>query len=278
MKMTGTRASVLCKGSRGAGFTLIELLVVVAIISLLMGILLPSLSKARETARRSVCLSNLKNVGAMLIMYDQMYRSLPGRFYPCVLDPKVVNADPAILTSTMRKMILTSTTGPFAEFLNGSDKIWYCPSSQIIRETATPASTTSAYYGVKLGYCYKINNSRDSKPDYIFGSFNSESSSTVEDLRPKSIASIEGVTDELAEKGENNPATIWAMSDLDSRNYSTGASTGTGIALSSQAIASRPFQPAHNENPQGANIWGRNYVFLDGHAAFARGDERPASY
>jgi prepilin-type N-terminal cleavage/methylation domain-containing protein len=51
------------------GFTLIELLVVISIIALLVGLLLPALAAARDTARSSVCLSNLRGIGQMMYTY-----------------------------------------------------------------------------------------------------------------------------------------------------------------------------------------------------------------
>jgi prepilin-type N-terminal cleavage/methylation domain-containing protein/prepilin-type processing-associated H-X9-DG protein len=63
---------------RKRGFTLIELLVVIAIIAILAAILFPVFAKAREQARKTACINNLKQIGTAVMMYGQDYdESMP---------------------------------------------------------------------------------------------------------------------------------------------------------------------------------------------------------
>src|SRR5688500_17279176 len=67
-------------GSRA--FTLVELLVVIGIIALLISVLMPALSRAREQANSIKCLSNMKQIGIALLMYAEQHKGKTLQVWP----------------------------------------------------------------------------------------------------------------------------------------------------------------------------------------------------
>jgi prepilin-type N-terminal cleavage/methylation domain-containing protein/prepilin-type processing-associated H-X9-DG protein len=70
------------------GFALIELLVVIAIIAILAAVLFPVFARAREKARQTSCLSNLKQLGAAVVMYTMDYERYPMMSSPSSMSPR----------------------------------------------------------------------------------------------------------------------------------------------------------------------------------------------
>jgi prepilin-type N-terminal cleavage/methylation domain-containing protein/prepilin-type processing-associated H-X9-DG protein len=69
---------------KNTGFTLVELLVVIAIIGVLVALLLPAIQAAREAARRSTCINNLKQIALALLNYEQSRGQFPLGSYTAV--------------------------------------------------------------------------------------------------------------------------------------------------------------------------------------------------
>lgn len=80
--MMSPRLQPCVSGKARTGFTLIELLVVVAIIALLISILLPSLNRAREQVKATVCMANLRSMGQAFTMYAEEFKGV----WPAAVD------------------------------------------------------------------------------------------------------------------------------------------------------------------------------------------------
>jgi prepilin-type N-terminal cleavage/methylation domain-containing protein/prepilin-type processing-associated H-X9-DG protein len=124
---------------RKPAFTLIELLVVIAIIAILAAILFPVFAQARETARMSSCVSNMKQIGTSLMMYVQDYDET----YPYIRFHGD-NANKGTRTLVWRNVILP--------YLKNKD-VLACPSNPASKSAAAvPGTNTDPARGNAEGW------------------------------------------------------------------------------------------------------------------------------
>ena len=178
------------------GFTLVELLVVIGIIALLIGILLPTLGRAKENANRIACASNMRQFFYACMMYQTDNKTLPGPMIPCTWQfDKVVAAgnahaapydpnNPTASTSNLWRATwplpatattrigwaYQSTASPVMLYKylgKGSVNVYRCPSNVDLFDRGTIFSST--YKGYNMGNGYRINNQSDTNMPYFFG-------------------------------------------------------------------------------------------------------------
>ena len=121
------------------GFTLIELLVVIAIITILAAILFPVFAKVREKGRQTACLSNLKQLGLGVQMYNQDYDGQ----YPWVAGDCGGELGIQFVCASGTELLKTNINS----YLK-NDQIWRCPSAENSAVTLKDGSTTFQDYSI----------------------------------------------------------------------------------------------------------------------------------
>jgi prepilin-type N-terminal cleavage/methylation domain-containing protein/prepilin-type processing-associated H-X9-DG protein len=123
---------VACKDARPNGFSLVELLVVIGVIAILIGLLLPTLARAREQSKMVACKAQLQNIGSAFQMY---VNDNQGRYPPAPTLPGVPPEDIQSLVDFLGRYVGTQTN------------VFHCPADDIL----FPQIGISYFYYVELG-------------------------------------------------------------------------------------------------------------------------------
>ena len=181
-------------------FTLIELLVVIAIIAILAAMLLPALAKAREKARQSNCLSNVKQIGLSILMYADDNREVLCRPWD---DVRPASYTPPGYTTASNYITWADR---MRTYIN-NDLVFQCPSQQYTQ-------AQMAYTTFPFAYYYNMNSTDNGCSFRAIGAI-------------KVPSNFIGVADGWGTMDYSQTATVhtnWYMTNTTVRRHNNGAS------------------------------------------------------
>jgi prepilin-type N-terminal cleavage/methylation domain-containing protein/prepilin-type processing-associated H-X9-DG protein len=229
--------------TRRRGFTLIELLVVIAIIAILAAILFPVFAQAREAARRTSCLSNQRQIGTAIMMYCQDNEE--------TILPWLAPADGSPSANRIWCTLLQPYIKNGGSYTGTASGVMACPSwtQQKLFDAATNCGTLSAVsplFPVTLAYSHYG----------IALPVTGGTGATAQDPYFNQPGTANGTVTSLAQI--LRPAETAIVAD---------GFTGFKSGLSPGSV--RTFFGCEGQN---AHMGGGNYIFLDGHCKWIKGD------
>ncbi len=254
---------------RVKGFTLIELLVVIAIIALLISILLPSLSRARELSKRLVCAANLKGIGTSAKIYanDNFEKWMTPGF-----------SSDAVPGDSGGSGILYGGLPPDDDVPGGTNqwnalRRWQSRSDGSSGNGSSRLSTTRSFWilvrsgdvTVKQFVCPSSGDEPDGSQDldfwYDFDKYSSVSYGYQVPFGPRDVRAREGADNRQVLAADKGPFFLEGPNDWDNAQ-------GTPITLDDSPREWRPYNsPNHGGTNNGE---GQNCLFADGHVTFER--------
>jgi prepilin-type N-terminal cleavage/methylation domain-containing protein/prepilin-type processing-associated H-X9-DG protein len=240
-------------------FTLIELLVVIAIIALLISILLPSLSRARELSKRLVCGSNLKGIGTSCKIYanDNQEKWPVPAFRKAAINTTGIAYlanDVPVGYQRNRPSLSDIGTAQGSQMLSVTRAFWMLVRSGdvTVNQFVCPSSTD------------ENDPTQDIDFYYDFTAYNNISYGYQVPFGPPTTRPREGMDNRHILAADKGP---YYTPDTQP-NWNVGMGGAGGINLNDSPKTWRPF---NSENHGGAsNGEGQNCLYFDGHVAFNR--------
>jgi prepilin-type processing-associated H-X9-DG protein/prepilin-type N-terminal cleavage/methylation domain-containing protein len=130
---------------RRRAFTLVELLVVVGIVAILIALLMPALSRARQHAHRVICAANLRSIGQAMTMYSQQSGYYPGSVHGLV--------NPVVIWQPRLRAFMGGEQGVFQCPSRGPEFEWarYAQVAVPVGAWSSHADATHLGYGYEMG-------------------------------------------------------------------------------------------------------------------------------
>jgi len=245
---------------RNRGFTLIELLVVVAIIALLIAILLPSLNKARDTAKKAQCAANLKGHGASFNIYAAQYKEQL---------PIGIGAGTATVPSGSANWLHNETFGwvnlmmnitpPNSTASSGLSayapgrKVWYCPNNSEYNQDINWANNGLATTQRSLGYAF-INSRSGALPNFADPTIVNfirvaPPFATIVRLSDMSFpADTEMALDDIISDNDGTGTTTWGEGVFTTNHRDKGRALGANILCGDGHVSFRAMQGDMTKN------------------------------